>query len=92
MAVNAFQEITLLCFYGNVLLMSFTVILWPLDYGTVTRGNQGLSDTFLRNVGVRGAVLRNRPPDIYTARDSCIYHVFKRLLMVQATREITRPI
>jgi hypothetical protein len=31
-----------LCFYGNVLVTSFTVILRPLDYGTATRGNPGL--------------------------------------------------
>jgi hypothetical protein len=32
-----------LCFYGNVLITSFTVILRPLDYGRATRGNQSLS-------------------------------------------------
>jgi hypothetical protein len=31
-----------LCFYGNVLVTSFTVILRPLDYGTATLGNQSL--------------------------------------------------
>jgi hypothetical protein len=36
-----------LCFYGNVLVTSFTVILRPLDYGTVTRGNPGLSDSLI---------------------------------------------
>jgi hypothetical protein len=43
MAVNAFQETTFLCFYGNVLVTSFTLILRPLDYGTATRGNPGLT-------------------------------------------------
>jgi hypothetical protein len=32
-----------LCFYGNVLVTSFTVILRPLDYDTATRGNPGFS-------------------------------------------------
>jgi hypothetical protein len=32
-----------LCFYGNVLVTSFTVILRPLDYGIATRGNPGFS-------------------------------------------------
>jgi hypothetical protein len=40
MVVNAFQETMFLCFYDNVLVTSFTVILRPLDYGTATRGNQ----------------------------------------------------
>jgi hypothetical protein len=34
-----------LCFYGNVLVTSLTVILRPLDYGTATRGNPGLRET-----------------------------------------------
>jgi hypothetical protein len=34
---------TFLCFYGNVLATSFTVILRPLDYGTTTRGNQSFT-------------------------------------------------
>jgi hypothetical protein len=33
MVVNAFYENMFLCFYGNVLVTSFTVILRPLDYG-----------------------------------------------------------
>jgi hypothetical protein len=33
-----------LCFYGNVLVTSFTVILRPLDYSTATRGNQSFID------------------------------------------------
>jgi hypothetical protein len=49
-----------LCFYGNVLVTSFTVILWPLDYGTATRGNPGFR--VLRTVS--GAWwYRARPPD-----------------------------
>jgi hypothetical protein len=32
-----------LCFYGNVFVTSFTVILRPLDYGTATRGNPGFN-------------------------------------------------
>jgi hypothetical protein len=39
MVVNAFYETMFLCFYGNVLVTSFTVILRPLDYGTATREN-----------------------------------------------------
>jgi hypothetical protein len=37
-----------LCFYGNVLVTSFTVILRPLDYGTATRGNPGFTSETLR--------------------------------------------
>jgi hypothetical protein len=39
-----------LCFYGNVLVTSFTVILRPLDYGNATRGNPGLTEMSTRNL------------------------------------------
>jgi hypothetical protein len=48
-----------LCFYGNVLVTSFTVTLRPLDYGTATRGNPGLTAITQRN-----AVLSNNRKNI----------------------------
>jgi hypothetical protein len=39
-----------LCFFGNVLVTSFTITLRPLDYGTATRGNQSLTEMSTRNL------------------------------------------
>jgi hypothetical protein len=53
-----------LCFYGNVLVTSFTVILRPLDYGTATRGNPGFRLHQPRSSGTKNGC----PPDWYIER------------------------
>jgi hypothetical protein len=57
-----------LCFYGKVLVTSFTVILRPLDYGTATRGNQSLTEVLSRNLPGKSEESQEKPAR--TAGDS----------------------
>jgi hypothetical protein len=57
-----------LCFYGNVLVTSFTVILRPLDYGTATRGNPGFRVTLRITVYRQSVRLDDKPLE---SHDQC---------------------